>query len=90
MNKIYILIFIFIFLFFNLDEAFARRSKTNNLYGTGSNIFSTGVNGHFKSNGTYVKSHRRSRKNNTEFDNWSTRGNYNLFTGKRGTKSPRW
>ena len=88
--KIYILFFLVIVLLLFSNDIYARRGRINNFYGTGSNIFSTGVKGHFKSNGTYVKSHRRSRKNSTEFDNWSTRGNFNLYTGKRGSKSPRW
>lgn len=89
MKFYYILILLFISLFLFFDDSYAKRGRINNFYGTGSNISSTGVNGYFKSNGTYVKSHRRSRKNSTEFDNWSTRGNYNLYTGKCGTRSPR-
>jgi len=48
----------------------------------------TNVRSYFKSNGTYVAPHYRSKPNSTRFDNWSTRGNYNPYTGKRGYMSP--
>lgn len=47
----------------------------------------TYVNGYYRSNGTYVQPHHRSDSNNTASDNWSTKGNYNPYTGKAGTKS---
>lgn len=46
------------------------------------------VNGYYRSNGTYVDSHYRSVPNNTTFDNYSTRGNYNPYTGAAGTRDP--
>ena len=49
-------------------------------------IADTWVNGYYKSNGTYVKGHYRSDSNGTKRDNWSTSGNINPYTGKRGTK----
>lgn len=45
----------------------------------------TSVNGYFKSNGTYVQPHVRNSRNNTNHDNWNTRGNTNPFTGSIGT-----
>lgn len=45
----------------------------------------TTVSGYFKNNGTYVQPHVRSSKNNTNHDNWSTRGNSNPFTGNTGS-----
>lgn len=88
-KKIYIFILIIICLLFAYNVE-AKRSRINNYIGTGSNPFSNKVNGYFKNNGTYVDTHQRSKRNKTEFDNWSTRGNYNLYTGKRGSRSPRW
>ena len=44
------------------------------------------VSGYFRSNGTYVEPYHRTRANSTEADNWSTKGNLNPFTGKRGSK----
>ena len=35
-----------------------------------------------------VKSHARSAANKTKKDNWSTIGNINPHTGKKGTKRP--
>jgi hypothetical protein len=41
-----------------------------------------------KSNVTNVKSHARTAPNKTKKDNWSTIGNVNPYTGKKGTKRP--
>ena len=49
----------------------------------------TRVRGYTKRDGTYVESHRRTSPNKTERDNWSTKGNTNPDTGKKGTKTPR-
>ena len=39
------------------------------------------------SRGTYVMPSYRTSPNRTKLDNWSTKGNYNPYTGKKGTKS---
>lgn len=44
------------------------------------------VNGYTRSDGTYVKGHYRTGANSTKSDNWSTKGNTNPHTGKKGTK----
>ena len=44
------------------------------------------VKGYYRSDGTYVKPHYRSNPNSYKTDNWSTKGNYNPYTGKKGTK----
>ena len=36
--------------------------------------------------GTYRPPHLRTSPNKTKIDNWSTKGNVNPFTGKKGTK----
>jgi hypothetical protein len=41
-----------------------------------------------KSNVTNVKAHARTAPNKTKKDNWSTIGNVNPYTGKKGTKRP--
>ena len=46
------------------------------------------VRGHGTSKGTYVAPHRATNPNSTKFDNWSTKGNVNPYTGKVGTKNP--
>ena len=48
------------------------------------------VDGYFKSNGTYVDSHYRTKPNNTVRDNWSTYGNTNPYTGQKGYKRYRY
>lgn len=46
------------------------------------------VKGYYKpKTGTYVQPHYRSSPNRSKIDNWSTKGNYNPFTGKKGYKS---
>lgn len=38
--------------------------------------------------GTYRKPHYKTSPNRTKTDNWSTKGNRNPYTGKKGTKKP--
>jgi len=46
------------------------------------------VRGYYKpSNGCYIMPHYRTSPNRTKWDNWSTKGNINPFTGKKGYKS---
>lgn len=47
------------------------------------------VRSYTRRNGTYVQSHHRTRADRTERNNWSTKGNINPDTGKKGTKTPR-
>lgn len=46
----------------------------------------TFVDGHFRSDGSYVPPHYRTEPNYTAGDNWSTKGNYNPYTGEHGSK----
>ena len=46
----------------------------------------TYVKGYFKKNGTYVSPHFRSDADSSFYNNYSTYGNVNPFTGERGTK----
>lgn len=43
------------------------------------------VNGYYRSDGTYVQPYYRSTPNYTKYDNYSTKDNYNPYTGKTGT-----
>ena len=45
------------------------------------------VRGYYKSNGTYVQPYYRSDPDGSTWNNWSTKGNINPYTGKRGTKN---
>lgn len=42
-------------------------------------------NGYIRSNGTYVRGHYKTRPNNTNWDNFSTIGNTNPYTGSIGS-----
>jgi hypothetical protein len=46
------------------------------------------VHGYYRKNGTYVHGYHRTRPNHTKFDNYSTKGNINPWTGKPGTVNP--
>jgi hypothetical protein len=48
---------------------------------------STYVRGYYRSSGTYVSSHYRSTSDRSFSNNWSTRGNYNPYTGSKGYRS---
>ena len=72
---------------------FAQYIQTQPLgggYGTGSNPNSHYVRPYTTPNGTTVPGHYQTNPNNTQFDNYNTRGNVNPYTGQVGTRSPRW
>lgn len=46
------------------------------------------VKGYTTKRGAYVAPHYKTSPNKTKFDNFSTKGNYNPFTGKKGTVNP--
>ena len=46
------------------------------------------VRGYYKKNGTYVAPSYRTRANSTKWDNYSTKGNSNPYSGRKGYKSP--
>ena len=51
------------------------------------NYNTTIVSGYTRSNGTYVQSHVRTMPNNTNWDNFSTKGNCNPFIGSTGYRA---
>lgn len=53
-------------------------------YGYSSTTYQSG---YFRSNGTYVHGHYKTRSNDTNTDNFSTAGNTNPYTGNRGTRA---
>ena len=59
-------------------------------YGTGSNPSSTHVQPHTNSFGSVTQDHYRTTPNNTQMDNYGTRGNVNPYTGTTGTRTPRY
>ena len=48
----------------------------------------TYVNGYTTKNGTYVAPHIRSSPNGNPYDNYSTQGNVNPYTGQKGYVNP--
>lgn len=46
------------------------------------------VHSYMTKRGTFVEGHMQTNPNGTPFDNWSTFGNTNPYTGKAGTKYP--
>ena len=51
------------------------------MYGTGSNPRSHQSDGYTRNNGTYVAPHYQTNPNNTQMDNYGTRGNLNPHNG---------
>jgi len=45
------------------------------------------VHAHITKSGHYVAPHMRTAPNHTRMDNFSTKGNVNPYTGKKGTKN---
>jgi len=50
--------------------------------------YSYRVRGYTRSSGTYVQPYYRTSPNYTRWDNYSTRGNYNPYSGRYGTRNP--
>ncbi len=46
------------------------------------------VSPHVRRDGTYVQPHFRTNPNSNPYDNWSTRGNTNPYTGQPGYRNP--
>lgn len=44
--------------------------------------------GYTRSDGQYVQPYHRSNPNSSMYDNYSTKGQYNPYTGKAGTVNP--
>ena len=51
------------------------------------NYNTTIASGYTRDNGTYVQPHVRTMPNNTNWDNYSTKGNSNPFTGSTGHRA---
>lgn len=46
------------------------------------------VQGYTRKDGTYVQPHHRSNPDGNPYNNWSTKGNSNPYTGREGTQNP--
>lgn len=67
---------------FARDRGYGYRAPSYKSYSS-----SVRVRGHAKRSGRYVMPHRRSRSDGRKLNNWSTKGNVNPYTGKKGTSS---
>jgi hypothetical protein len=71
------------------QDLFKGRNSGSGLgYGTGSNPNSHTTQGYTAPSGTYVQPHHQTNPNNTQLDNYGTRGNVNPYNGNVGTRSP--
>jgi len=59
-------------------------------YGTGSNPSAHQNQGYTTQQGTVVQPHMQTNPNNTQTDNFSSRGNFNPYTGNMGSRAPRY
>jgi hypothetical protein len=66
-------------------HASTGHSSTSHV-GTGSKASHERVSGYTKKNGTHVAAYKRSTRDGTKNNNWSTKGNRNPDTGKMWTK----
>jgi hypothetical protein len=73
MKKITFVLVILLSLFFLLSTIFAADVK---------------VKGHFRKDGTYVQPHYRTSPDGNPWNNYSTKGNTNPYTGKPGYVDP--
>lgn len=58
------------------------------LAGSAEAVRSVRVKGHVTKRGTYVAPSHRTTPTKTKVDNYSTKGNVNPYTGKKGAKNP--
>ncbi|QLB63476.1 hypothetical protein [Paraburkholderia caribensis] len=63
--------------------------SSNSMYGSSSSYGSDEqVSGYTRSNGTYVEPYHRTAPDSNPYNNYSTRGNVNPYTGQPGYKTP--
>ncbi len=65
----------------------AKSSKSSSASGSESHR-TEHVNGYTNKNGTYVAPHDKTTPDHNKENNWSTKGNVNPETGKKGTVDP--
>ena len=89
---VFILFFVFLSLTGHARSSGSRHSfRTRSYHSRSYSPRSSGVvrvRAYRKKNGTYVKSHYRTRPDLTKLNNWSTKGNINPMTDKKGYVIP--
>ncbi len=59
------------------------------LFSASAEARTTRVRGYYKpSTGSYVEPHYKTTPNHSKLDNFSTKGSYNPYSGKKGTVNP--
>jgi glucan phosphoethanolaminetransferase (alkaline phosphatase superfamily) len=71
-----------------VGSGFAMAQRYN--YGIGSNPSSNYVNAYMNQSGNQIPGHYQTNPNQTQYDNFNTRGNYNPYNGQTGTRNPRY
>lgn len=67
------------------------QANSNSMYGgqpSGGYGSDQTVNGYTRSNGTYVEPYHRTAPDSNPYNNYSTQGNVNPYTGQMGHKTP--
>jgi hypothetical protein len=67
-------------------QSFGKSNGGSGLSGTGSNTSSHYVSPYTTSTGNTVSGHYATTPNNTQLDNFGTRGNVNPYNGSTGTR----
>ena len=93
-------IFFFLFFCFSVNFIYAqhmkkdgtpdmryRENKVGNYNASQNNTNDRYQGGYSKSNGTYVEPHYKTVTNSTNTDNYSTKGNYDPYTNKMGSRA---
>ena len=79
--------------FYTPDYSYLNQSVSNYVpsttidFSSSVNYNSTFVDSYTRSDGTFVQSHYKSMPNDTNWDNYSTKGNINPFTGSTGHRA---
>jgi hypothetical protein len=76
------------YLYEKQDEAFAEYFNNSPVLSSPATYYpnDVSVSGYYTNKGTYVPSYHRSSPDGLKFNNDSTKGNVNPWTGKKGTK----
>jgi hypothetical protein len=56
------------------------------LLASGTALADQSIRGYTRQDGTYVQPYHRSAPNSSQYDNYSSQGNTNPYTGQRGTE----
>ncbi|RQQ54279.1 hypothetical protein [Burkholderia stagnalis] len=69
---------------------YGHQHSNSSLYGGNSNMYGSDqtVSGYTRSDGTYVQPYHRTAPDGNPYNNYSTQGNVNPYTGQPGYKNP--